>query len=81
MEVSTICTRGSPRMRPSTKMKLTTTPAISARRLPSTSSCCCSGVGPASVAASRPEMRPISVAMPVAVTIISARPRVTTEFM
>ncbi len=45
------------------------------------SSCFCSGVFSLSVFASMLAMWPISVAMPVSVTIISPRPRVTEVFM
>ena len=47
----------------------------------SASSCFCSGVLSVSVLASMSAMWPISVSMPVAVTIISPRPRVTEVFM
>ena len=47
----------------------------------SPSSCFCSGVLSVSVLASRSAMWPISVSIPVAVTIISPRPRVTEVFM
>ncbi len=45
------------------------------------SSCFCSGVLSASVWLSRVAMLPISVSIPVPVTIISPRPRVTEVFM
>ena len=45
------------------------------------SSCFCSGVLSASVWLSSVAMLPISVSMPVPVTIISPRPRVTEVFM
>jgi hypothetical protein len=38
-------------------------------------------VCPSAVSASNPASRPIPVAMPVAVTMVSRRPRVTTVFM
>ena len=47
----------------------------------SPSSCFCSGVFSVSVFASMSAMWPISVSIPVAVTIISPRPRVTDVFM
>ena len=47
----------------------------------SRSSCFCKGVLSASVLLSRSAMWPISVPMPVVVTIISARPRVTAVFI
>ena len=47
----------------------------------SESSCLCSGVLLVSVLASMSAMWPISVSMPVDVTIISPRPRVTEVFM
>ena len=49
--------------------------------LDSASSCFCSGVLLVSVLASMSAMWPISVSIPVAVTIISPRPRVTEVFM
>ena len=45
------------------------------------SSCLVSGVFSCSTPLSIPEMCPTSVAIPVAVTTISPRPRVTCEFM
>ena len=57
------------------------TPAMAAMILDRPSSCFCSGVLSASVVASRLAMWPISVPMPVAVTTISPRPRVTEVFM
>ncbi len=45
------------------------------------SSCLCSGVFSVPVFASRSAMWPISVSMPVSVTTISPRPRVTDVFM
>ena len=56
-------------------------PARLAMMIVSRSSCFCSGVLSASVLFSRSAMLPISVPMPVVVTIISARPRVTEVFM
>ena len=57
------------------------TPAMAAMIFDRPSSCFCSGVLSASVVASRSAMWPISVPMPVAVTTISPRPRVTEVFM
>ena len=45
------------------------------------SSCLVSGVFSCSTPLSIPEMWPTSLAIPVAVTTISPRPRVTCEFM
>ena len=56
-------------------------PAMPAMIIVSRSSCFCSGVLSASVWLSRSAMWPISVSMPVPVTIISPRPRVTAVFM
>ena len=73
--------QGRPRAKSSEKMTVTTTPAIAASFFPSVSSCFCSGVSDSTVLAIMPASLPISVAMPVAVTTISARPRVTTVFI
>ena len=56
-------------------------PARLAMMMVSRSSCFCKGVLSASVSFRRLAMWPISVPMPVVVTIISARPRVTAVFM
>ena len=56
-------------------------PAMPAMMITSRSSCFCRGVLSASVLFSRSAMCPISVPMPVVVTIISPRPRVTAVFM
>ena len=57
------------------------TPAIDAITFERPSSCFCSGVFSVSVLASMSAIWPISVPMPVCVTIISPRPRVTDVFM
>ena len=55
-------------------MRMNARPANDAMITVSRSSCFCSGVLSASVLLSRSAMLPISVPMPVVVTIISARP-------
>ena len=71
----------SPRARPMSTTRTRAMPAIVAMIFERLSSCFCSGVLSASVPASRCAMWPISVSMPVAVTISSPRPRVTEVFM
>ena len=71
----------SPRTRPSTTTKTRATAAMDAMIFESPSSCFCRGVLSVSVLDSRSAMCPISVSMPVAVTTISPRPRVTAVFM
>jgi hypothetical protein len=56
-------------------------PAMLATTIVSWSSCRVSGVFSCWTALSIPEIRPTSVVIPVAVTTISPRPRVTVEFM
>ena len=70
-----------PRTSPSAMTSSNATPAIDAMILDRPSSCFCSGVLSVSVVARRLAMWPISVPMPVAVTTISPRPRVTEVFM
>ncbi len=81
MAVSAAAASGCPCSSVRVKIRATTTAAMSARRLPSRSSWRCSGVMPSGASRIIPAMRPISVSMPVAVTTISPRPRVTTVFM
>ena len=71
----------SPRARPRRTTSTSATAAIAAMILDSASSCFCSGVLLVSVLASMSAMWPISVSMPVEVTISSPRPRVTAVFM
>ena len=71
----------SPRISPSTMTNTRATPAMDAMIFDSASSCFCRGVLSVSVLASRSAMCPISVFMPVPVTMISPRPRVTEVFM
>src|SRR5829696_1273126 len=70
-----------PRTSPSAMTSSNATPAMAAMILDRPSSCFCRGVLSASVVARRFAMWPISVPMPVAVTTISPRPRVTEVFM
>ena len=81
IESSIACVRDSPRQSCIANSNPTNTPATIARRLPSSSSWRCSGLGPSSTLASCSESLPISVSMPMAVTSISPRPRVTIVFM
>ena len=69
--------RASPRMTISTRAAAAMIVMITVNW----SSCLVSGVFSCSTPLSIPEMCPTSVAMPVAVTTISPRPRVTCEFM
>ena len=62
-------------------MRMKARPAKPAMIMVSRSSCFCSGVLSVSVLLSRSAMWPISVPMPVVVTIISPRPRVTEVFI
>ena len=71
----------SPRARPSSTTMTRATAAIEAMIFESESSCLWSGVLLVSVFASMSAMCPISVPIPVAVTMISPRPRVTEVFM
>ena len=73
--------KDSPRARPSSTTSTSAAAAIDAMIFDSASSCFCSGVLSASVPASSSAMWPISVPIPVAVTTISPRPRVTAVFM
>src|SRR5829696_8268248 len=70
-----------PRTSPSAMTSSNATPAMAAMILDRPSSCFCSGVLSVSVVASRLAMWPISVPIPVAVTTISPRPRVTEVFI
>ena len=71
----------SPRARPSSTTRTSATAAMDAMIFDRASSCFCRGVLLVSVLASMSAMWPISVSMPVAVTISSPRPRVTEVFM
>ena len=71
----------SPRASPRTMISTRAIPARLVMITVSWSSCLVSGVFSCSTPLSIPEMCPTSVAMPVAVTTISPRPRVTWEFM
>ena len=71
----------SPLIKPIATTKINAMPAIVAMIFDNPSSCFCSGVFSAPVFANRSAMWPISVCIPVAVTIISPRPRVTAVFM
>ena len=73
--------KDSPRISPSRMTNTSAMPAMTAMILERSSSCFCSGVLSVVVLASRSAMCPISVSMPVAVTTISPRPRVTEVFM
>ena len=73
--------RSYPRTSPSTKTTMMTMPAMRARVRPRRSVWRCSGVGSGSASCSMWAIRPVSVAIPVAVTRASARPRVTMVFM
>ena len=71
----------SPANSPSTTTRTSAMPAIDAMIFERPSSCFCSGVFSLSVLASMLAMWPISVPMPVSVTMNSPRPRVTDVFM
>ena len=71
----------SPLIRPIATTRISAIPAIVAMIFDNPSSCLWSGVLSASVFANRSAMWPISVCIPVVVTIISPRPRVTEVFM
>ena len=73
--------KDSPRASPSRTTSTSAMPAIVAMIFDNASSCFWSGVLLDSVLASMWAMWPISVSMPVAVTISSPRPRVTDVFM
>ena len=75
--LSKSCPRASPSATIATSAIAAMTVMITVIR----SSCLVSGVLSCSTPLSIPEMRPTSVVMPVAVTTISPRPRVTCEFM
>ena len=81
MPAMKIVSKVSPRLRPMMTIRMNARPARPAMMMVSRSSCFCSGVLSASVLLSRSAMLPISVPMPVVVTIISPRPRVTAVFM
>src|SRR5262245_59990228 len=70
-----------PWRRPRSTIRMNATPAMPAMTMVSRSSCFCRGVLSASVLLRRSAMWPISVSIPVVVTIISPRPRVTEVFM
>ena len=79
--VTNSVSKDSPRARPSSTTITSATAAIEAMIFDNASSCFCRGVFPVSVFASMSAMWPISVSIPVAVTISSPRPRVTDVFM
>ena len=81
MAVMNRTSAGWPRHRPMAIEATSARPAMITICPVSLSSCLVSGVFSTSVAASRPEMWPTSVAMPVPVTSSSAEPRVTLVFM
>ena len=80
MHSSTKVVVSMPRARPKIAMISTATPAISPNTLVMPSSSRCSGDLVRLVAVTIPAMRPISVALPVAVTTTVAVPRVTCVF-
>ncbi len=73
--------KSSPRISPSTTTSARAAPAMIVSRTVSWSSWRVSGVFSCWTWFSIPEIRPTSVAIPVVVTTISPRPRVTVEFM
>ncbi len=73
--------KSSPRTRPSTMISARAAAAMIVISTVIWSSCLVSGVFSCSTPLSIAEMWPTSLAMPVAVTTISPRPRVTCEFM
>ena len=73
--------KSSPWISPRTTTSASAAPAMIVSRTVSWSSWRVSGVFSCSTWLSIPEIRPTSVAIPVVVTTISPRPRVTVEFM
>ena len=73
--------KSSPRTSPITTINTSAAAAMIVIRTVSWSSCLVSGVFSCSTPLNIPEMCPTSVDIPVAVTTISPRPRVTCEFM
>ena len=73
--------KSSPRITPMMTISTNAAAAIRVITTVSWSSCLVSGVFSCSTPLSIPEMWPTSVDIPVAVTTISPRPRVTCEFM
>ena len=73
--------KSSPRISPITTINTSATPAMIVISTVSWSSCLVRGVFSCSTPLNIPEMCPTSVDIPVAVTTISPRPRVTCEFM
>ena len=73
MPAMKIVSKVSPWLRPRMTIKTNARPASPAMMMVSLSSCFCKGVLSDSVLLSRSAMLPISVPMPVVVTIISAR--------
>ena len=73
--------KSSPRTRPSTMIRTRAAAAMIVISTVIWSSCLVSGVFSCSTPLSMAEMWPTSLAMPVSVTTISPRPRVTCEFM
>ncbi len=73
--------KSSPRASPRATIRTRAAAAIVVMTTVSWSSCLVSGVFSCSTPLNMPEMCPTSLAIPVAVTTISPRPRVTCEFM
>ncbi len=73
--------KSSPRARPRMMMRASAAAAMMVMSTVSWSSCLVSGDFSCSTPLSIPEMCPTSLDIPVAVTTISPRPRVTCEFM
>ena len=74
-------TKPLPRINPMAKTSTTMTAESNARLCARPLSCLCNGVSSGAAPFNNPAMRPISVDIPVLVTTISARPRVTVVFM
>ena len=81
MPITKSSSKSSPRSSPKMTTSASAAAAMIVIRTVSWSSWRVSGVFSCSTPASIPEICPTSVAMPVAVTTISPRPRVTVEFM
>ena len=77
MPVISMLNGSSPRKMPAMDTTAHTARQPTAMYLPSSASLRWSGVGSSSISCSMPAIRPISVPMPVAVTIALPRPRVT----